>query len=90
MNLIASMAGIAITNGANNTVYWLKNETGTNYTDVGQRWVSDDTYVVVTSNRLNVTGYNKTTKINSAYGKGPDNTVATIQSALLAERLAMA
>jgi polyisoprenyl-teichoic acid--peptidoglycan teichoic acid transferase len=32
--------------------------------------------------RVNVTGYNKTTKINSAYGKGPDNTVATIEQSL--------
>jgi len=35
MNLIASMAGIAIPNGTDNPVYWLKNETGTNYADVG-------------------------------------------------------
>jgi LCP family protein required for cell wall assembly len=32
--------------------------------------------------RVLVTGYNRTTKINSAFGKGPDNTVATIESAL--------
>jgi LCP family protein required for cell wall assembly len=32
--------------------------------------------------RVNVTGYNKTTKINSAFGKGPDNTVATIEQSL--------
>ncbi|MDX6211224.1 MAG: hypothetical protein QOF82_311 [Frankiales bacterium] len=32
--------------------------------------------------RVFVTGYNRTTKINSAYGKGPDNTVATIEQAL--------
>ena len=32
--------------------------------------------------RVNVTGYNKLTKINSAYGKGPDNTVATIEQDL--------
>jgi LCP family protein required for cell wall assembly len=32
--------------------------------------------------RVFVTGYNRTTKINSAFGKGPDNTVATIEQAL--------
>jgi alpha-glucosidase len=58
MNVVAAMAGIAITNGVNNDVYWLKNETGTNYTDVGQRWVGDDIDVVATSNRLNIAGYN--------------------------------
>jgi alpha-glucosidase len=58
MNLIAAMAGIAVTNGANNTVYWLKNQNSTDYTEVGQRWTADDSDVVVTSNRLNVTGYN--------------------------------
>jgi LCP family protein required for cell wall assembly len=32
--------------------------------------------------RVNVTGYDRTTKINSAFGKGPDNTVATIEQSL--------
>jgi hypothetical protein len=58
MNLIAAMAGISITNGNSNTVYWVKNENSSDYVDVGQRWVSDDVNVVATSNRLNVAGYN--------------------------------
>ncbi len=32
--------------------------------------------------RVNVTGYDKLAKINSAFGKGPDNTVATIEQSL--------
>jgi LCP family protein required for cell wall assembly len=32
--------------------------------------------------RVNVTGYDRTEKINAAYGKGPDNTVATIEQSL--------
>jgi len=58
MNVIAAMGGIAVPTGGSNAIYWLKNTTGTDYTDIGQRWVSDDTDVVVTSNRLNVAGFN--------------------------------
>lgn len=58
MNLIAAMGGIALPIGGSNEVHWLKNQTGTSYTDVGQRWLSDDVNIVVTSNRLDVTGYN--------------------------------
>lgn len=58
MNLIAAMGGIAIPSGGTNNIYWLKNTAGTDYTEIGQRWVSDDTDVVVTSNRLNVAGHN--------------------------------
>lgn len=57
-NLIAAMAGIAIAAGSSNTVYWMKNQNGTDYTDIGQRWVSDNVNVVYTSNRLAVAGHN--------------------------------
>lgn len=58
MNLIAAMGGISVPVGGTNNMYWLKNQSGTDYTDIGQRWLSDDTDVVVTSNRLTHAGYN--------------------------------
>ncbi len=61
MNLLGAMGGILVSAGGTNNMYWLKNETGTNYTDVGQRWTADDSDVVLTSNRLNAAGYNNIT-----------------------------
>lgn len=58
MNLIAAMGGIAVPVGGTNQMHWFKNQTGTSYVDVGQRWLSDNVNIVVTSNRLNVAGYN--------------------------------
>jgi GH15 family glucan-1,4-alpha-glucosidase len=53
MNVIAGTGGL----GFGTNIHWLTNIDG-KFTDIGQRWLSDDTLVVVTSNRLNVTGNN--------------------------------
>ena len=58
MNVIAGMGGIGITDSGTNSIYWLKNQVGTHYTDVGQQWAADDTLSVLTSNRLTASGYN--------------------------------
>ncbi|MEI6084660.1 MAG: TIM-barrel domain-containing protein [Verrucomicrobiota bacterium] len=83
MNLIGATGGIAITNGLLNTVYWMSNPTGTSYSDIGQRWLSDDVNIVVTSNRLNVAGYNiKVQQIDFVPSENaiPVNPVAGAQS----------
>lgn len=54
MNVIAGMGGIKT--GGN--IYWLKNTDGTAYTDVGQRWVSDNVNVVYSTNRFVAAGKN--------------------------------
>ncbi|MCG3150673.1 MAG: hypothetical protein PCFJNLEI_04164 [Verrucomicrobiae bacterium] len=56
MNVIAGMAGIGLVTGGTNSIHWLKNQTGTDYTDVGQQWSGDETLTVLTSNRLTVAG----------------------------------
>ena len=58
MNLIAAMGGMAVPTAGTNSMYWLQNVNGTDYTDIGQQWDSDNTMVVYTSNRLNVAGSN--------------------------------
>ncbi len=52
MNVINGCGGLAI--GTN--IYWLVNANGTDYADVGQRWVSDDANIVYTTNRLVAAG----------------------------------
>ena len=52
MNVINGMGGIYI----GGSMYWLKNTNGTDYVDVGQRWVSEDVNVVSTTNRLVAAG----------------------------------
>ena len=39
-----------------NSIYWLKNQAGTDYVTVGQKWLSDDVNVVLTTNQLNLAG----------------------------------
>jgi GH15 family glucan-1,4-alpha-glucosidase len=58
MNLIAAMGGMAVPTSGSNSMYWLQDTDGTDYTDIGQQWDSDNTMVVYTSNRLNVAGSN--------------------------------
>lgn len=58
MNVIAGMGGIGLIQSGTNSIHWLKNQNGTDYVDVGQKWLSDDVNVVYTTNRLNITGHN--------------------------------
>ena len=58
MNVINAMGGIGLIAGGTNSIHWLKNQLGTDYTGVGQRWLNDDVNVVYTSNRLNIAGNN--------------------------------
>lgn len=65
MNVINGMGGIALVQGGTNAIYWLKNEAGTDYADVGQQWLGADVLTVLTTNRLNVTGKNiKVTQVD--------------------------
>ncbi len=56
MNVINAMGGIGLIAGGTNSIHWLKNQFGTDYTSVGQRWLSDDVNVVLTTNKLNIAG----------------------------------
>lgn len=58
MNVIAGMVGIGLARGGTNSIHWLKNQVGADYTAVGQKWLSDDGMVVYTTNKLNITANN--------------------------------
>jgi hypothetical protein len=58
MNVINAMGGIGLVVGGTNEIHWLKNQVGTDYTSIGQKWVSDDVNVVLTTNQLNISGNN--------------------------------
>ncbi len=57
MNVINGMGGIALVAGSTNSIYWLKNQNGTDYVNVSQAYVTDNN-TVITSNRLNIAGNN--------------------------------
>ena len=57
MNVIAGMGGIAIPSGATNNIYWLQNANGTDYVNIGQRYVTDNN-VVYTTNLFTAGGNN--------------------------------
>ncbi len=58
MNVINAMGGIGLISGGTNSIHWLKNQVGTDYTNVGQKWLNDDVNVVLTTNNLNIAGSN--------------------------------
>ena len=58
MNVIAGMGGIGAQEGPTNSIYWLQNESGTAYVNVGQQWVSDWANVVSTTNKLTANSNN--------------------------------
>lgn len=58
MNVINGMGGIGLIRGGTNSIHWLKNQVGTDYTNIGQKWTSDDTLVTLTTNKLNITSNN--------------------------------
>jgi GH15 family glucan-1,4-alpha-glucosidase len=58
MNVINGMGGIGLSRGGTNSIHWLKNQVGTDYTNIGQKWQSDDVNVVYTTNKLNITSHN--------------------------------
>jgi len=58
MNVINAMGGIGLTVGGTNSIHWLKNQAGTDYANVGQKWLNDDVNVVHTTNKLVIAGNN--------------------------------
>ena len=56
MNVVNAMGGIGLIDNGTNSIYWLKNQDGTDYTNVGQQWLNDDVNVVLTTNKLNIAG----------------------------------
>jgi hypothetical protein len=58
MNVINAMGGIGVIAGGTNSIHWLKNQVGTDYTNVGQQWLNDDVNIVLTTNKLNISGNN--------------------------------
>lgn len=58
MNVINAMGGIGLVINNTNTIHWIKNQVGTDYTSIGQKWLSDDVNVVLTTNKLNISGNN--------------------------------